>query len=566
MQYLNAIRSAIDLANIEHKPMLESQLKQKAVEFIKNFNEKNSGKLQEEISSNVTAKMDDVAKLLGENGIKNAYKRLNIAKDFQNFNDEHCNIVTLSNVKDKQGRKHIAVEGEVALKGLTEEQQLQYKKIINDQQGKPRWYDKMTPFEQSLVKKYADKIIDGQHVISTQLRQIVGMKNAFEKITAIVDENSKLEIIHESKHAGTLVSFSRDEKSRPDITGLNARQAQEWIGEERRLHTNTLNSGTINSGLLSSIVRHPDMEIVKETNLAMNTIKGINTNTAFNQFRVLGGVNNLKGAEQLLENLSNNLGKQDDSNHMSEVKSHLKPRGWFSRLLGINKPKGNSETLINTLFNTNQIDKNTSEILKNAVSLRKDIESANIPFFRLFGDKENINVSISRKLNYLTHQISKSDDKALQNVTKYETLTMCASGKDRTGLAEHDQTSSALALRLGIDVKDVDKVLLQAGHTVGQAGGVYAGGATIGCYGTLAVTGRGFPNSRKHALQGIIEPSAQNRRIQGDSKQTDREYKKNHTNKLMKKPIRPGILTSYKKITPDTTPAQKQLQNTKKGL
>lgn len=90
---------------------------------------------------------------------------------------------------------------------------------------------------------------------------------------------------------------------------------------------------------------------------------------------------------------------------------------------------------------------------------------------------------------------------------------MCASGKDRTGLAEHDQTSSVIADKLGIDITDADKQLLKAGHTAGQAGGVYAGGATIGCYGTLQQTAQGFPESRKDALKSMIEATGANNKI-----------------------------------------------------
>lgn len=130
----------------------------------------------------------------------------------------------------------------------------------------------MPAWEQDLVKKYSEKIMDGKHVIPTQLRQIVGMKNAFEKITAIVKEDSNLEVLHSSKHAGTLVSLTANKGLRQEITDMNAQQAQEWIGEERILHTNTLNSGFKNF-VIPGI--HPDLEMVMRTNTAMKNIGGI---------------------------------------------------------------------------------------------------------------------------------------------------------------------------------------------------------------------------------------------------------------------------------------------------
>lgn len=55
-------------------------------------------------------------------------------------------------------------------------------------------------------------------------------------------------------------------------------------------------------------------------------------------------------------------------------------------------------------------------------------------------DKDNISADISKKLNYLNHRILNSKDPILEKAPKHETLTMCASGKDRTCFAEHDRS------------------------------------------------------------------------------------------------------------------------------
>lgn len=276
MQYLNVIRAAMDIADIENKPGLKEPLKQKAINFISNFHEKNKEQPQEKISINVKNDINDVMIFLKENGIKTPHQKINIAKDFQNFNDEHFNIVTFSNVKDDTGKNYIAIEAEVALKGMTKEQDIEYTKRTHK-----KWFTKMPVWEQELVNKYVEKITGGQHVISTQLRQIVGMKNAFEKITGIAEENGKnFEILHNSKHAGTLVSVSRNDNSKQEITDLNAKQAQEWMGADRILHANTLNSG---NKLVEKL--NKDAEIVVRTKKSMEHLKGFYTNTAFNKFR-----------------------------------------------------------------------------------------------------------------------------------------------------------------------------------------------------------------------------------------------------------------------------------------
>ena len=101
---------------------------------------------------------------------------------------------------------------------------------------------------------------------------------------------------------------------------------------------------------------------------------------------------------------------------------------------------------------------------------------------------------------------------------KEEILNMCASGKDRTGLAEHDQTARAIATKIGAPISDIDKQLLASGHTAQQAGGINAGGATIGCYGTKSENRAGIPVSRKENLEAIVEVTANSNKIKGKSK------------------------------------------------
>ncbi|WP_341791926.1 hypothetical protein [Rickettsia endosymbiont of Gonocerus acuteangulatus] len=143
MQYLNVIRAAIDIAEIEGKPeALKTELRKQAVDFIDSFHKDNEKNSQMQISPNVKDKINDIAILLENNGIKEVHKKLNVAKDFQNFNDEHCNIVTLSNIKDKNGKDHTFIEAEVALKGVTDEQRAEYQNRADKD-----WFKKMPSWE-----------------------------------------------------------------------------------------------------------------------------------------------------------------------------------------------------------------------------------------------------------------------------------------------------------------------------------------------------------------------------------------------------------------------------------
>lgn len=143
MQYLNVIRAAMEIADIEKKPELKDQLKGQADKFINSFHEKNKEQSQEQISIDVKNEINNVMTFLEKNGIEKPHKKINVAKDFQNFNDEHFNIVTISNIKDNTGKNHTIIEAEVALQGITEEQKAEYKNRNNE-----NWFTKMSDWEQ----------------------------------------------------------------------------------------------------------------------------------------------------------------------------------------------------------------------------------------------------------------------------------------------------------------------------------------------------------------------------------------------------------------------------------
>ncbi|MCX4079147.1 hypothetical protein N7280_00460 [Rickettsia rhipicephali] len=140
---------------------------------------------------------------------------------------------------------------------------------------------------------------------------------------------------------------------------------------------------------------------------------------------------------------------------IDELKAHIKPRSKFERFFRINKPKGNAAEIINNANLTDQ----EKEILKKTVTLRKNIEQADIPFRGSFEtklpfisfDKENINLNISDVLSNLTAKIrqNKQETKttSLINLPQEEILTMCASAvKYREGLNEHNKISQAVSI------------------------------------------------------------------------------------------------------------------------
>ncbi|WP_016769770.1 hypothetical protein [Rickettsia sibirica] len=201
------------------------------------------------------------------------------------------------------------------------------------------------------------------------------MKNAFEKIGAITDKDGKnFETLLISKHAGTLASISNDIDSRQKITKLNARQVQEWLEDGVVLHTNTLNSGPIGAG--------NDPTIADQTKKSMENVGGKNTNTPLNLFRLIGVTNNFAGVSDTLNKIAKNLPTEKG---IDELKAHIKPRSKFEHFFRINKPKGNAAETINNANLTDQ----EKEILKKAVTLRKNIEQADIIFLLEYPSRQN---------------------------------------------------------------------------------------------------------------------------------------------------------------------------------
>ncbi len=547
IQYLNAIRAAMDIAEHEGKSEeLKGTLLAKATDFIERFNNENAKTSQKELQKLVRKEIDDIALSLNQYGIEGAHKKLNVAKEFQGFNDKHCNIVTISSVVANK-KAHTVIEAEVGMKQLTAEQKAEYaviqehaefskaaKKLLAQNEipedeppsrELPKWYNALSDLEKELCKKYVSQIMDGKHVMPTQLRQLSGMKNAFEKITAVQEPTTselttlKLTTIHTSYHAGTLASFSKDEAAREAIVNGNALQAKAWIGEKKTLHCNTLNSGP-------TIGTKQDRTIVKQT----LKLQGINiTNSALNAFRRFSGANRFDGAKDVLDTLEGGFKdgsiwfnpsfpelKQpetpEDAKAIEIITNHLKPKGLFGRMTR----SGDPEDAIKKLEASKHLSTENAMVIRRAIKLREAIESADKPFKLL--DLENSSLQVSTALSSLSDSASKSESLFFNEVI----LTMCASGKDRTGLAEHDQTATALAEKLGVEPKELDGQIIASGHTAQQAGSVFAGGGTPGCSGTKLISS---PQSRAKEMDRLMEPSANGNKIKGkDDKKAIENY------------------------------------------
>ncbi len=469
-----------------------------------------------------------MASVLKQHGIEKPFKDLNEGKDYQNFNYEQADIVTISEVKfavDGSEIKETVIEAEVGLRGLTKDQKDEYQEIIDakttgNYTKVPEWFKVLSENEKRFVEKYADKIIRGKYVHPTQLRRIAGIKNAFEKITAIY-EDGKVNELHGSLHAGTLGSVSKDKAASEKIADDNFRQAKNFIGSKHILHPNTLNTKFLRIPFISRL------DAIANDNRFISSIKSSSslslksgdqrrfyTNTAFNAFRRVPGASQYGGVELLFEDIFKNIELKDEG-LKDKIESYLKPRGFFKKAPAID---------IRDLYDEIKGSEEHPEIqdlLKIMLDISRHIKNA-----ASFIDNESNNLYINLNLNLLAYKIEKlqenpeiieEHDYGLRRVKVEKILNMCASGKDRTGLSEHFQTAQAIIrhlVRKYPDIKDeslldiLHEQILSSGHTGNMTGDPIAGGGSVGAYGTKEATGQGFPKKLRQHLKSIIEKTS----------------------------------------------------------
>lgn len=536
IQFLNLVRAGLEVADIEKLPReTKIQLLQQAQVFMTSLGNRDdfSTNLDERIPQEkaLAKEFDEAVEMrvygvLRSAGVPNVENKVDVAKDFQNLKTEHYNIATISQVSVGVGRTAPVITVEVGQRSLTKEQKAEYATISEpNEQDRPAWFNAMPWWEQELCRRNVAAITDGNHTLGTQLWQLVGMKNAFEKVTLAAKkvtlaagEGEDLVEIHAKKHAGTLASISEDKGSRQGIFSQNLGQFQEWIGEGVTPVINTLNS----SGMLG---KSHDPEIIKQHSAGL-VGRGEYVNTAFNLARISSGANELAGLEPLLADISGCLKTASERDphqkaNFDTVIANLapKPVSFFGKVVraimnpreAIIRATENVDYAIDTLSSKGVISKSEADILRNAVDLRKGSDaSKDAVFLRREG---NASLDTATALGFVIGQINSARSnaglEALSGIPKRDVMTACASGKDRTGEElEIETTKAAVAHyeKRGYkpDIAKLSESLVAGGHTAQQAGGVFSCGSAAGCFGTRIDNGWGMGDVSNAAYTGIV--------------------------------------------------------------
>jgi hypothetical protein len=447
MQVLNQVRGAILLieadGNIQNKEQHISQLLALAENSLTE-----TDKLPKKIKSYNSA----MVSILETAGVTEASEKLNFAKEIASFKDTHKNIITLT----KQGENTIA-EADVIIE-LTDEQKNQYQQIANGQASNIAWYNKLPDYQKALIKNVAGDIATGKKVIPAQMRDLMGLRNAYEKTTAIKKKGETTHTpIVQSIHCGA--PTSENEHDKEGITQANIEQLKAHANGSR-INLNILSSfieGNIfakkdkrKENWITEGLNHPkDQQGVTTTSSSINRWRLVSAKTEHNQF------------DLALKSLGTQLEAKSTDKKNKELIEYIKTG------------KGSYKTALKQIDHMPE-DQRTA--LKAAIHARKNLGKWNI-----FKTK-NINLEISADMLIVETAIDKGGLSSLYDnqQDKQKTVSFCKSGKDRTGLVELIATKNAVRYELGLSSKESIKyleTLAAGGHTQEMAG---IQGGTIG--------------------------------------------------------------------------------------
>ncbi len=522
MQVLNQVRGGILL--LENRP--KSLAQEEAIAKLLLIAEKSLTEINE-LPKSILAYNNAMVDVLKTAGIPDAAEQLNFAKEIANFKDDHQHIVTLNTVKDNNGAAHTVIEADVMLNGLTDSQKAQYAAIAKSNKGvsisdvdgaSMTWYNKLPDYQKALIHDVADDIAKGTKVIPAQLRELIGVRNGYEKTTAIIspDTNGDLKkpkVLVQSLHCGA--PASKNKHGGEQITEENIKQLQSFAPSGSTLNLNNLTSETTaipfikkdgirSENWISKQIAKAVTGIKKTAKEAGKLPKVTSSMSPINKWRVFGGGLDHKQFANCLKSIGT---------HINEIKGTDNIQNFLKR--------STIETRINNLWNRSRGLKSTEDLareeltkmdprdpitaLTTAIDARKNLNQIN-----LLVDDQNKNLEVSGAMKSLEYEV-KHGNGSLNNfyrtnaeVAAYPTtVDFCKSGKDRTGMVELKGSQIAISAELGLSEaasKEALKALGAGGHTQEMAG---IQGGSVGNH-SIKMSAEFGLNPADQVLEGVI--------------------------------------------------------------
>ena len=507
MQLLNQTRGASDLIDKSNLSPEAKELAKKKLMHIATDAMANIDNLGSKTVKNYNTQMLHV---LESSGIAEPEKKLKFASEIANFKDDHQHIVTLTTASDRNSKPHTVYEAEIMLNGLTDKQINQYQDIARSTPGKPcgvEWFDKMDKYKQDLLRPVALDISLGNKVIPTQLlSDVVGVRNAYQKVTAISSATSpEPKVLSQTLHSGTPTTKVKTvgKEARQEITNENLKQLKSFLPPEERMNLNILTSKTPFNARGENFVSDQLKKGKKE-------VEGVSVSASpINRWRLIGGGGrDTKQFEQNLANVGKGLEKEVGLKNVSKYLQKGGSRfGNFVEAISFGAYETTQTKAQKELKVLNKLKPDLVLSLVVATSARSLVDSST-----LMANSENVNLELTAKMAIVKNSV-KSPDGALHAVVgkkiakEYPNdVNFCKSGKDRTGYAQANETREVVSAYLDVDPKSqLGKKnflgQLAGGHTQEMAG---VQGGTIGCNSIKTNPEFGLNKSDRFA-SGIID-------------------------------------------------------------
>ena len=505
MQVLNQVRGGILL--LEQNSSLTFAAREKAIAQLLSLADKSLTEI-DELPKRILAYNNAMVNILEDTGIKDADEQLNFAKEIASFKDDHQHIVTLSIVAKETSKivglpisTNTAIEADVMLNGLTKIQREQYAAIARSKKGTNAytdvadmsWYNKLPEYQRNLIHDVAGDIATGKKVIPAQLRELIGVRNGYEKTTAIISPPAnELETLTQSLHCGA--PASKNKHGADNITQQNIEQLQSFVEPDSAINLENLTSKTTRLPFFKYGFRGENWiskqleKVVKAVELVTTTMSPIN------RWRLLGGGRQQDAYKQNLATIAEKLAASEKYKGSTEN---------IQKLL-INGPS-TAETTNKAYDEINALtDIKLQRTLIAAMDARENLSKGN-----WLGDAHNNNAETIAQMQIVQYGV-KTKGHPLNELfgdeaaKKYSTnVIFCKSGKDRTGLAMLKASFAAISSYLGlsgVNAENALKALGASGHTQEMAG---TQGGSVGNHSVKMSAEFGL-NPSDQALEGVI--------------------------------------------------------------
>ncbi|MFN7037982.1 MAG: hypothetical protein ACK4OM_00215 [Alphaproteobacteria bacterium] len=521
IQFLNMVRSAqILMAEYVVEDKKEDEIKAKLKEMAKHFYENiekidNEKEQQKFLLEHNNILIENVAKTL-DIPQKQLRKEIQLTMDYANFEDNHYNLSTISKIEGKTSEIEgkIVVQSDVAIVGTTEEQKGYYQSLFyhksqsgnfselenelkNDKDNKfPEFFKNLSSTEQRLVYRNIDDLYYGRKVHNTQLRNIPGVKNAYNYSVAIWDGTNLQEKLSELR-IGT-VYCTNECKDSEKISASSLKQLKEATGKKIIHFTSLVTPFVPNIKFRVfnkpiKVLSHIETDVFNAAKAATSATNDLHSNVALNNMRRLVS-NHYEGLEIIIPQIAVDLAPRHEG-----IQDYLNSgKGYEKAIQQLESKLSDKEAKI-------YID--DKEFIENLIQLKKLILS----YKGLERDEHKGLLEINTRASKIFTHIS---EKGLIN------LISCKSGKDRTGMQALLNSAKALETELGKSLEDISLDLTKTGHL--QIMSAKQGGRQ-GCFGILPGTGAAFPSKFRETRELFALESA---KFNKDKQGMLKEYKK----------------------------------------